>query len=85
MKRYLAIPGALLLVTALIRSTVNFEWDNTSIWMAAVGLLIGPVGRRFDSDAALGHVKDVDQVPKLIKFGWIVLGDLLRPEIDDDI
>jgi gliding motility-associatede transport system auxiliary component len=40
MKRYLAIPGALLLVAAFIRATVNVEWDTTNIWLAAAGLLI---------------------------------------------
>lgn len=40
MKRYLAIPGALLLTAAFVRATVNIRWDATSIWMAAAGLAI---------------------------------------------
>ena len=37
MKRYLAIPGALLLITAFIRATVNIEWDTANIALAAAG------------------------------------------------
>jgi hypothetical protein len=40
MKRYLAIPGALLLITAFIRSAVNVEWDATGYALAAAGALI---------------------------------------------
>ena len=40
MKRYLLIPGALLLITAFIRSAVNVEWDTTSYGLAAAGGLI---------------------------------------------
>jgi len=39
-KRYLAIPGCLLLIAALIRATVNAHWDTPNIWVAAVGVLI---------------------------------------------
>jgi hypothetical protein len=40
MKRYLAIPGSLLLITAFIRSAVNVEWDRTGIALAAAGAAI---------------------------------------------
>lgn len=40
MKRYLAIPGALLLIAAFIRATVNIEWDMTSVWLAVAGGVI---------------------------------------------
>lgn len=40
MKRYLAIPGALLLITAFIRSAVNVEWDRTGVTLAAAGALV---------------------------------------------
>jgi hypothetical protein len=40
MKRYLAIPGALLLITAFIRSAVNVEWDRTGVALAAAGAVI---------------------------------------------
>lgn len=40
MKRYLAIPGALLLIASFIRATVNVEWDTANIVLAAAGLLI---------------------------------------------
>ena len=40
MKRYLSIPGSLLLIAAFIRATVNVEWDATGAWLAAAGLLI---------------------------------------------
>lgn len=40
MRRYLAIPGALLLIAAFIRSTVNVEWDTVNIGLAAAGSLI---------------------------------------------
>ena len=40
MKRYLAIPGCLLLVAALIRATVNARWDTPNIGLAAAGAII---------------------------------------------
>ena len=40
MKRYLAIPGCLLLIAALIRATVNARWDALNVWAAAVALVI---------------------------------------------
>src|SRR6266545_5227606 len=40
MKRYLAIPGALLLITAFVRATVNARWDTANIWLGAAGALI---------------------------------------------
>ncbi len=40
MKRYLAIPGCLLLIAALMRATVNARWDTPNIWLAAAGALI---------------------------------------------
>ena len=40
MKRYLAIPGYLLLIAALIRATVNARWDALNVWAAAVALVI---------------------------------------------
>src|SRR5687768_9163289 len=40
MKRYLAIPGALLLITAFVRSAVNVQWDSTGIGLAAAGAVI---------------------------------------------
>jgi ABC-type uncharacterized transport system involved in gliding motility auxiliary subunit len=40
MKRYLAIPGSLLLITAFIRSAVNVEWDRTGIGLAIAGAAI---------------------------------------------
>lgn len=40
MKHYLAIPGALLLITAFIRSAVNVQWDTLNVGLAAAGALI---------------------------------------------
>jgi hypothetical protein len=40
MKRYLAIPGCLLLITAFVRATVNFEWDALNYGVAAAGAVI---------------------------------------------
>ncbi len=40
MKRYLAIPGSLLLIGALIRATVNASWDMPNVAVAAAGTLI---------------------------------------------
>ena len=40
MKRYLAVPGALLLTAGFIRATVTVEWDSTSLVLAAAGALI---------------------------------------------
>jgi hypothetical protein len=42
-KRYLAIPGALLLITAFVRSAVNAEWDATGLVLAAAGAAIALV------------------------------------------
>lgn len=40
MKRYLAIPGALLLIAAFVRAAVNIQWDAANVWLAATGLAI---------------------------------------------
>ena len=40
MKRYLAIPGALLSIAAPVRATVNVEWDGLNIALLAVGVAI---------------------------------------------
>jgi hypothetical protein len=40
MTRYFAIPGALALIAAFIRATVNVEWDPLSLWMAGAGAAI---------------------------------------------
>jgi hypothetical protein len=40
MKRYLAIPGALLLVTAFVRSAVNVEWDSANVAVASAGAVV---------------------------------------------
>lgn len=40
MRRYLAIPGALLLIAAFIRATVTVEWDAANLWLAAAGATI---------------------------------------------
>ena len=40
MKRYLALPGALLIITAFLRVTINVAWDSGSIALAVVGSLI---------------------------------------------
>ena len=40
MKRYLAIPGALLIITAFLRATINVAWDGGSVALAAVGAIV---------------------------------------------
>jgi len=40
MKRYLAIPGALLLIAAFIRAAVNVEWDRPNVALALAGAAI---------------------------------------------
>jgi ABC-type uncharacterized transport system involved in gliding motility auxiliary subunit len=40
MKRYLVIPGALLLVAAVVRATVNVEWGTLDLWLAIAGATI---------------------------------------------
>jgi ABC-type uncharacterized transport system involved in gliding motility auxiliary subunit len=40
MKRYLAIPGALLLIAAFVRATVNVEWDSVNFGLLAAGVAI---------------------------------------------
>jgi ABC-type uncharacterized transport system involved in gliding motility auxiliary subunit len=39
-RRYLAIPGALLLITAFIRAATTVQWDRTGIILAAAGAAI---------------------------------------------
>jgi hypothetical protein len=40
MKRYLAIPGALLVTAGFLRATINVAWDGGSIALALVGAVI---------------------------------------------
>jgi ABC-type uncharacterized transport system involved in gliding motility auxiliary subunit len=40
MRRYLAVPGALLLITAFIRAATMVHWDRTGILLAAAGAVI---------------------------------------------
>ncbi len=40
MKRYLSIPGALLLIVAFMRASLNVEWDTISMSLAASGAVI---------------------------------------------
>jgi hypothetical protein len=40
MKRYLAIPGALLITAGFLRATINVSWDGTSIALALAGAAI---------------------------------------------
>jgi ABC-type uncharacterized transport system involved in gliding motility auxiliary subunit len=40
MRRYLAIPGTLLLMTAFIRAAVTVQWDRTGVLLAAAGAVI---------------------------------------------
>lgn len=58
MKRYLAIPGALLLITAFIRSAVNVEWDTTSIALALAGALIVAVTVVWNRQDVVDWVRD---------------------------
>jgi ABC-type uncharacterized transport system involved in gliding motility auxiliary subunit len=39
-RRYLAIPGALLLITAFIRAATMMQWDRTGIILAAAGAAV---------------------------------------------
>jgi ABC-type uncharacterized transport system involved in gliding motility auxiliary subunit len=39
-RRYLAIPGALLLIAAFIRAAANVRWDRTGVLLAAAGTVI---------------------------------------------
>lgn len=58
MKRYLSIPGALLLVAAFIRATVNVEWDTTSIWLAAAGFLIVAITIVWNWEEVVDWIRD---------------------------
>ena len=58
MKRYLAIPGCLLLVTALIRATVNASWDVPNIWIAAAGVLIIAITAFWNWQEVVDWVRD---------------------------
>lgn len=40
MRRYLAIPGALLLITAFIRAATTVQWDRTGVLLALAGAAI---------------------------------------------
>jgi len=58
MKRYLAIPGALLLIAAFIRATVNVEWDATSLWLAAAGASIVAVTAAWNRQEVVAWFRD---------------------------
>jgi hypothetical protein len=40
MKRYLALPGALFIITAFLRTTINVAWDGGSVALAVAGAII---------------------------------------------
>ena len=58
MKRYLAIPGCLLLIGALMRATVNAQWDVPNIWMAVAGGLILAITVVWNWKAVVEWVRD---------------------------
>lgn len=58
MKRYLSIPGALLLIVAFVRATVNVAWDTTGIWLAVAGALIVLLTAYWNRHEVLEWIRD---------------------------
>lgn len=58
MKRYLAIPGALLLIAAFIRAAVNVEWDVANIWLAAAGLAVVAATAIWNRQEVIDWIRD---------------------------
>jgi hypothetical protein len=57
-KRYLAIPGALLLTAAFIRSAVNLEWDATSVALAIAGGAVVTVAAAWNRRDVIEWLRD---------------------------
>lgn len=58
MKRYLAIPGCLLLIAALLRATLNGEWDTANIWIGAAGGVIIAITAAWNWQEVVEWVRD---------------------------
>lgn len=58
MKRYLALPGALLLIAAFIRAAVELAWDATSIAMVGAGAGVLAVAAVWNRREVLEWLRD---------------------------
>src|SRR4051794_149021 len=58
MKRYLAIPGALLLTAAFVRAALAVHWDGTSLALAAAGLAIAGAALALNWKEAVEWLRD---------------------------
>jgi hypothetical protein len=58
MKRYLAIPGALLLTAAFVRAAVSAEWDRTGLALVAAGALIVLATLIWNRDEVVEWIRD---------------------------
>jgi len=58
MKRYLAIPGALLVTTAFVRAAASVQWDRTGVALAAIGAVIVLVTIIWNRDEVAEWIRD---------------------------
>ena len=58
MRRYLAIPGALLLIAAFIRAAVTVQWDTTGLLLAAAGAAIVMVTMVWNRHEVVEWIRD---------------------------
>ena len=56
MKRYLSIPGALLLIVAFVRASLNVEWDTISLSLAVAGAVIVVLTAVWNRQIGRAHV-----------------------------
>ena len=58
MKRYLALPGALLIITAFLRATINVSWDGGSVLLAVVGAVIVALTAAWNRHEVVAWIRD---------------------------
>jgi hypothetical protein len=58
MKRYLAIPGALMLTAAFVRAAVAAEWDRTGVVLAGAGALVVLATVIWNRDEVVEWIRD---------------------------
>ena len=58
MKRYLAIPGALLLTAAFVRTATSAQWDEVGVGLAAGGALIVLVAAIWNRTEVIEWIRD---------------------------
>ena len=58
MKRYLVVPGALLLITAFLRASLNLEWTSAEYLLAAAGAVVVAVAVVWNRADVLEWIRD---------------------------